>query len=207
MPALIIDRRQEPVIESSSPPSPKPEATIEDPEGPPAPKEPTTRKTSSAEPTETGGGLAGLFGFGNEETSSFPPTRTRTSAIPTPTIEEDDNGFFGFGGDDESTSSSRTTPRPTPTRTASREEPTETGPGLLDGMDNIIKSCGGSQDSSLLSDECQDVAQENLIGAIILAIGALILFGFLILILKWFYVKFKSRRAPRATASASSEKV
>jgi hypothetical protein len=169
MPALELHPRQEPTIESSSPPSPKPE--IEDPEEPPAPKEPpasrestTTRRSTSAEPTETGGGLAGLFGFGDDETSSSspPPTRTKSATpTPEPTIE-DSGGFFGFGGDDETTSSSRPTARPTSTRTYSHDaEPTETGPGLFDRIDNVVKSCGGSADTDLLSDSCKDVAQDN----------------------------------------------
>ncbi|KAJ9107245.1 hypothetical protein QFC20_003780 [Naganishia adeliensis] len=219
MPALRIHRRQEPTIEASSPPSPKPEPAVEDSEEPPAPKEPTTtRKSSSAEPTESGGGLAGLFDWGGDESSSSSSSsstttsRSRTSAPkPTPTIEDDDsNGFFGFGGSDEETStSSRPTPRPTTSRTSSHSAgPTETSPGIIDGMDTVVKSCGGSQDSSIMSDDCKAAAQDNLFGAIILAVGGAILLGVLVLILKWFYVKFKSRRAPpRVPATATTERI
>lgn len=92
-------------------------------------------------------------------------------------------------------------------------------------MDTVVKSCGGSQDSSIMSDDCKAAAQDNLFGAIstyllfppflrelkfpaVLAVGGAILLGVLVLILKWFYVKFKSRRAPpRVPATATTERI
>jgi hypothetical protein len=72
-----------------------------------------------------------------------------------------------------------------------------------------------------MSDDCKAAAQDNLIGAIstclppprvsradppvVLAVGALILLGFLVLILKWFYVKFRSRHAPPRAATPAEK--